>query len=378
MDFRETTPPPRPTTDDAWVRANTGTLDAPAQVPETAPLLPRYQRPLGFGPVLDETFRIYKAAWRPLLVPMALAAIPNTILLLVLTQWMTGAMVSLSEASTAAAEDPSELFRTFGTVYSSAILVALLTGLLLIPSFAAVAVITDGEMRGARPPALAAYMRGLRATPMLFVFALLGILLGFGLILLSVPLFVLGLFGILGGLVALVGILVWWGNPRARRPWLCWLVILATPFGLPLYFGYRWTLALHAILFERAGPVQALRRSAGLTRGHWFYVFGALTVLSLIVSMLQSIPSIIATIVGAIVAVGAMVGNSENARNPSWVLGIVNSINVAVQQLGLVLFGGVPMVALTLLFNDLRNRREGADLSERLGGLERDALGSQL
>jgi hypothetical protein len=343
-------------------------------VAQPGDLLPRYRRPLTFGAILDETFRIFRRAWRPLMLALAAGAVPYGVVSALGSGWITRSTFSLVDATSgaAAADELGPLMGAFGGLYGGALGIALLGALFLIPAYGAVVALTDGELRGRRLPVRDALRRGLRATPRMLLFFLLSFLLGLALLLAAVPLFALGLFGILGGLVALIGILVWWGNPRARRPWLCWLIILATPFGLPLYYGYRWVSAVPAIVLEGAGPREALGRSSALTRGHWFRIFGSLTVLGIISTVLQSIPSMIIGIAGAAAgfAVAAARGGEGDPQSAQLMLTLLNVFSAAARSLAMIAFGALPFIALTLLFQDLRNRHEGADLAERLAAVE--------
>jgi hypothetical protein len=180
--------------------------------------------------------------------------------------------------------------------------------------------------------------------------------------LVAVPLFFVGLFGVLGGLVALIGLIVWVNRPEERRTdGLKWVIILATPFGLPIYIGVRWSLAIPAIFLEGAGPLEAMRRSSGLVEGRWFQVFGVWLVMGIVVAILESIP-------GAVIgAVGVALGAS--GADPSAAGTAIGVAQNAANVIGAVLFGALTFVAATIMFVDARNRREGTDLAERLDQL---------
>jgi hypothetical protein len=332
------------------------------------PLLPRYRRLLTFGAILDETFRVFRSAWVPLMLVLAISAIPITLLNVVLQG--LGLSALLSEASVDLAMEDAEAFLDgFGRFGVAMLLASGLTVVLTLPSIAAVAVVTDGVIRGARPLVWGAFLAGIRAWPALIAasaLVALAVILLWGV---AIPFFVAGIFGTLGSLVALVALLVWWGNPRARRRWVKWLIILATPFGLPLYFGLPWMLAYVVIPLERVGPVRALRRSARLTRGNWFRVAGTVSVLSLVASFLQAIPSWIAGLVMAVALVPVADAFEAPDSMVSYTL-FSNVIQIASSWLGWVIFGALPFIGLALLFTDLRNRHEGADLAERLSLLD--------
>ena len=334
-------------------------------LPQLPPLLPRYRRLLSFATVVDEPISLFRRAWRSLLAPLAISVIPVGIIGIVFTQWMTGSMFAALQRSTSASAvaNPDQFVRTMGGFYGGAVLYSLLYVLVLLPAFAAITIITDGQLRGVRPPALRAYVHGLRATPALIGAGLLAALGALILTLFAAILFVLTLFGVLGSLIAIIGLLVWWANPSARRPWLRWLIVLTFPFGLPTYFSYRWALALPAVVLERAGPAAALRRSAALTDGAWFRLVGASMVLALVVNVLQALPSLLITMVAGAAGMGVFVATGSDS--PTGLTTAMNVVNVAGQSLGQVIFGALPFIGLTLLFIDLRNRREGADIAER-------------
>lgn len=193
---------------------------------------------------------------------------------------------------------------------------------------------------------------------------LTSILLFFALILLSVVaifLFFITLFGIVGSLIAVVGVLVWWLKPAARQVWLKWLIVAAAPFGLPAYLFGRWSMYVPAAVLEGQGPLGALRRSGQLVDRNWFRVVSILTVASLIVAVLQWAP---ATLVEVPLTIGA--ASRGQFGLPPTESAIVSAIAVALQ----ILFASIGTIVYTLVFIDLRNRREATDLVERVSYLE--------
>jgi hypothetical protein len=324
------------------------------------PLLPRYQRPLSFGGVLDETFRLYRTAWVKLMAVSALAALPGAVAVVLLTGQI---YVTALNVPASAEDNPEELLRLLAGVGLAGLLASIVSGLGALVGQGGVTAMTGWLMRGEAASVGAALLAALRK---LLVMLGSGIVYGLGVLLLSLvamPLFVITGFGILGGLVALIGLAVWVNRPEEQRGnGLKWLIILATPFGLPLYYGVRWSLAIPAIFQERAGPVQALRRSAELVDGRWFPVFGVWVVLWVVIALLQSIPVTLITIFGTIL--GATAADPDGA-------GLMVSVaQNAASIVGTVLFGALSFIAATLMFVDARNRREGADLAERLTQIE--------
>ena len=168
-------------------------------------------------------------------------------------------------------------------------------------------------------------------------------------------------FGVVGSLIALIGLLVWWLRPTARKTWLKWLIILTTPYGLPTYYAFRWALYVAAIVLEHRGPAAALRRSSQLTTGQWFRVSSILTIAPLIVGLLVGVLAAMVNIpLGLVAASRDQVGLDPASA------AISSAVSIVLQ----ILFSSVAVIAYTLLFTDLRNRREGTDIVERLSQLE--------
>ena len=143
--------------------------------------------------------------------------------------------------------------------------------------------------------------------------------------------------------------------------WLKWLIILATPFGLPIYFGGMWSMYLCAAVLERHGPIGALRRSMQLVDRHWFRVVAMLFVAGMIVSILQSAPTMLVQLP---LTIGALVRGQTGLSGPE--MAASTAVAVAAQ----VLFASMAPIVYAMIFVDLRNRREGTDLAERLEQLE--------
>ncbi|HEX9374376.1 MAG TPA: hypothetical protein VF897_25395, partial [Roseiflexaceae bacterium] len=167
--------------------------------------------------------------------------------------------------------------------------------------------------------------------------------------------------GLLGGPVAIICLLVWWMAPNMRKTWFKWLIILAAPFGLLIYILGRWWMFIAAIVLERQGPIDGLRRSWQLTAGHWFRVVGILVVVGLIVGILGSV---VTSVIQVPLTISAA-SRGEIGMSPVETA-LVYGVNVVFQ----VLFSGMSGAVYGVLFNDLRNRREGADIAERLRELE--------
>src|SRR5688500_10465302 len=109
-----------------------------------APLLPRYRRPLTFGAILDETFRIFRRAWRPLMLALAAAAIPIGLITAIWSVAFSGSLFQSIDATYSAAGegDFGPFLNLYGGLYGGAIGISLLSALFLAPAYAAVVYLT--------------------------------------------------------------------------------------------------------------------------------------------------------------------------------------------------------------------------------------------
>ena len=111
------------------------------------------------------------------------------------------------------------------------------------------------------------------------------------------------------------------------------LVVLAivgiaiTVIGIPfvIYLALRWIFVGQSILLEGVGSRDALSRSSDLVRGNWWWVFGIMFVVSIIIS--------ISGFILGLIPFGAIIGT--------------------------ILLTPIGLAAATLLYYDLRVRKEG-------------------
>jgi hypothetical protein len=243
-----------------------------------------------------------------------------------------------------------------GTILAST-LVSVLFGLLWS---GAIITTADAHLRGEQPTLARVYGRAVRR---LFTVLLASILLALALFVLTIvsgALFVLTLGGILG-IVPTVALIVWWLRPDMRKGWVKWLIIVTATLGLPLYYGFRWAMYLAAVVLEDYGPVAALQRSSQLTDRHLFRVASILVLASIIVGVLRSVLT-------ALVQIPLLVASTM--RGQVGLSPAETAISTGVSVLLQILFASVGSIVYTLLFVDLRNRREGTDMAERLTQLE--------
>jgi hypothetical protein len=329
----------------------------------TSPLLARYQRPLSFGALLDETFGIYRRNWLALTATVALSVLPG--LLLAFVAGGAGLASLLANPRALDPDDFESVTGVIGAIYGGLAGLVLVYALVILIFGAAVALMTDAAMRGERLSVWRAYGGALRKT---LVLVGAGFLVAVGttvLVLLSFIALIAWAFPGFFGLVPL-GLTVWWAtSPIGRRPWVKWLLIATTPFGLVTYYVVKWSLFAQAVVLEGAGPLGAIQRSSKILGGYWFRLFGALFIINLSLSILQGMLAGLLQIVLLIFGLEAF-ADSDN-------ISAFIAFQVATQAaslVGWVLFGALPFIASTIAFHDARNRREGSDLSERLASFE--------
>lgn len=128
------------------------------------------------------------------------------------------------------------------------------------------------------------------------------------------------------------------------------LFFLIVPFFVSLVYLVYWSMAVPAVVVEGMTTAGALRRSFRLVRGSWWRVLGVLVVLSLVM-----------------IGLGLMV--TAPFAIASWLApGGTTGLSDVIQLLGAVTVSAVvpPVFAIagTLLYYDLRVRKEDYDMSE--------------
>jgi MFS family permease len=117
-----------------------------------------------------------------------------------------------------------------------------------------------------------------------------------------------------------------------------------------LWVLIRWSVAIPALFAEGIGPVKALGRSWNLVRDNWWRTLGILIIVTIMVSLIQTA---LATLFGG--AAALLPGLNGDIR-----AGIVTTVSTLVDAL----VGAIQPIAITLLYLDLRVRKEGLDLDQ--------------
>jgi hypothetical protein len=318
----------------------------------------RYRRVLSFGDVLDESIQLYRRHWITFALVSAVLLIPSGLIEVLIS--LSGALDTSFLVSTVEAgvlPPPGRYASLVGAILAG----NLLSGLFVLAWTVSIVNTTNAYLHSVEPRFGVILRRTLRRFgPTL----LAGLVYVLGLILLSlaalVPI-VLFPVGLLGLLAAPIGSLVWWLRPTARKTWLKWVIVVATPFGLPIYFSGKWSMFVAGSVLEAYGPMSALRRSAELVDHHWFRVVATLAVGGLIVGVLQFVPS---TLIQVPLTVSAAARGTVGLGPTELAISTATSIVVT------ILFASLGSIVYTLVFVDLRNRREGTDIAERVSLLE--------
>jgi Membrane domain of glycerophosphoryl diester phosphodiesterase len=141
------------------------------------------------------------------------------------------------------------------------------------------------------------------------------------------------------------------------------LIIPLLFFLLPgIWLAVAWSVAFPVLLSEGLGGGKALGRSFRLVKGRWWSTFGTLIVMYLIVL-------VISLIVGGLLGTALVASQDSEA-----VAGVLTTIiNTVSSLITLPLYAAV----LTILYYDLRVRKEGFDLHLLARGVGSDATSPQ-
>jgi hypothetical protein len=275
-------------------------------------------RPMPLPELLDELFRLYRRHFSLIVGVALLVAVPGLIWSLVTGTYKLNSASYANLFTTTGTTTPTFNNQQFSNLVGALSLGAL-GGFILLPiSVGAVyRAVTDVAL--GRPATIGSVLRETLAR----YFPLLG-LIGLG-ILLFIGWIIAETIGFI--LLILPGFAV---------------------FCAAVYLAVRWSLVVAAMMAEDIGPIRGLRRSWNLVSGSWWRTFGIL----LIVTILQLIITYGLFILFGVIAALFTAGDFQ----------------AAVVQVGGTLLGAVvspiTTIAVTLLYFDLRVRKEGLDLDQ--------------
>jgi hypothetical protein len=294
-----------------------------------APML----RPLGVGDVLDRTFTVYRS--KPLLF-IALSAI--WYLLLILTLIFLAVAVFAGTLNTFVQQAGSPNPQLVGEVIAGVVvfgIVAVVLAILMLAAQSAALVYAGGQRYLARDVTIGeAFRAGLSAAGRLF---LAGLAVFFAILAMWVVVF------IAAGVVAFLA-----RGAGAVAFIVIGLAVIVAIVGT-FYLAASWLIAPVIVVVEKMGPLAALSRSWRLSEGNRWRIIGIqalLGILNLVLSIL------IAGIFGALDAGGGETGQ----------LGVATVVENLVNFASTIIWAPVEWIAFTVLYYDLRVRKEAFDL----------------
>jgi hypothetical protein len=317
----------------------------PAAKPGVIPL-----RPLGVGEILDGAVATMRTYWRTVLGISLTVAIVTQVFVVLLQ-----GLILDGSTDTAALGDPAatvdEQLNAMGNAMRASGPVLLITLLGTITATALLTAVTSRAVLG-KPVTLKEAWRDARPqVPRLFGLILLLMLITAGVVLACL------LPGILVGAA---------GNSDAGDA--------LTAFGilgsivLVLWLLIRFSLASPALMLEKQGIKKSLGRSAKLTRGSWWRVFGIQLLALIIANIVAMIVVVPFALLGAALSDGGVGGMVEAGGDYSWTYLIVSGIGSVI---GSMITFPIAAGVIVLLYIDQRIRREALDLDlARAAGLQ--------
>jgi len=275
-------------------------------------------RPMPLPELLDELFRLYRRQFSLIVGVALLVALPGLVWTLVTGTYRLNSASFANIFVTSGSSTPVFNSQQFLNLVGP-ILLGLLGGLILLP-FSVGAVyraVTDVAL--GKPATIGSVLRETLAR----YWPLLGLV---GLVLLMfIGWFVAEIIGFV--LLVIPGLAV---------------------FCAAVYLAVRWSLTVAAMMAEDVGPIRGLGRSWTLVSGQWWRTFGIL----LIVWIMQAIITYGLVILFGLIAALVSAGD----------------LQLAVAQVGGTLLSAlvspIATIAITLLYFDLRVRKEGLDLDQ--------------
>jgi hypothetical protein len=326
-------------------------------------------RQLSLGELFDESFRIYRRDLLTLIALTALVIVPYSILSVVFLLPLQQSVAQLQNNALLGAAPEEQLFNFLGPAFLSVGLSAFLT---LLYSIVFVPLMEGALARAVmrryldQPVSIGDSTGTALRHAMPLIVAKLLPSLAIGLI--SVLFFGCVFFGFFGALVGNpFGDTAFQSEPSGGTIALAFLLL----FGGGLVFVVLLAFVLVRILFtsqaviaEDKGPIEAIRRSFDLTKGYFWRTFGIFLLVALLTYIIQAVPSgILGAIYGALTLRGGGVPDFVQQQ-------IFTSV---VSAITLVLVTPFQLIAYTLMYYDLRIRKEGFDLEQQARALASDA-----
>jgi hypothetical protein len=324
-------------------------------------------RPMGIADILDAMFRIYRNNFLTFIGIAALAQIPLMLLQLIVQltfgRAFSADLLSLStELATASTTSLEDLPLTSIIAYIGVTLLLVLLQLIIIQQLMNGA-LTNAIARsyfGESTTILGAYQLGSSRIGSLIAAGLLVGLIGFVVFVAFFALYFGAIFAFISGIGDSRGAL------SALASLLCVFgLFLLIIFGV-LYVAVRLLFITQAIVVEGKSAVEGIRRSWGLVQGSFWRTLGGYLLLSLLIQIVLAIP-----VTSATFAIQLTIGDPFDPLANYTLQQILNSLVTYAAQ---ILVLPLQLTAFTLMYYDLRVRKEGYDLELRTGVASEGAL----
>lgn len=327
-------------------------------------------RQLTLGELLDESFRLYRRDLLTLIALTALVIVPYTILNTLITIPFQQNIARLQNSVVpGTAPDQQVLNNLIGsTVYGSILsgTLGFVYAVVFVPIMEGALTRTVARRYLDHPVSIGDSIGGaLRRALSLIVAKLLP---SIAILALTIAFFACVFFGFIGVLVGNPFSSTTSGStPSGTAIGVSFLLLFGSIilFLVVLAFMYvRILFTSQAVIAENKGPIEAIKRSWNLTKGYFWRTFGIFLLIALLAALIQFVPSgILGAIAGALTVRSGTIPDPVQQTILTSVIGAITSLLVTPFSL----------VAYTLMYYDLRIRKEGFDLEQQARALAPDA-----
>ena len=314
------------------------------QTPTSVPVDPIISRlrPRTVAEVLDQAFRLYRKHFLTFVAIIAVVHVPLQLMIQSATAFLLGDLAGIQDEIISGGTSrgrTNQITSYFIVLYSAILGLSLLYGLLQKLSEGALTVaVADSHLD--RPVTFGnSYRQMLRQIGPLLGLIVLQILIALAVF---VPIILVLLVALGLGLG---------GNSTAGAggALVCVACVLILPAIAALaYVSIRLTVTTPALIVEKLGPMEAIRRSWGLVSNYWWRTLALVAVLWVLQLVVLQGP---ASLVSGIVAIFA----PRNFVLQQLISGVVTTLTTLV-------YLPLQLISITLYYFDLRVRKEGFDL----------------